>query len=166
MELCEQIQSGLSNKVAFVRADHYFNLYNQAHNLPFNLCLSQELTVRNNRGTREAERVLDGTPTTVWNSQGSSSLDFDLGKSRRIGRYVVLYAGAGGLNRQLNTRRFSLAASSDRASWEVIDQRANNTNDVTDVNLKGPQARYLRLTIEDSGDDSIACIADVEIYGH
>lgn len=166
VELCQEISSSMSNQVAFVRADHYFNLYNQANNLPYNLSLTPGISVRDSAGNGHSERVLDGTPVTVWSSPGPSWLEFDLGKSHRISRYVVRHAGASGTNRELNTRKHSLAASADGQSWTVIDTRENNTADVTDVDLPPVEARYLRLTIDNPGTDFVARIGEVEIYGY
>lgn len=165
VELCRQISERMSNQVAFVRADHYFNLYNQAHELPFNLSLAPDISVRASNA-EHTQRVLDGTPSTVWSSPGRAWLEFDLGKSHRISRYVVRHAGASGMKRELNTRKLSLATSANGQSWTLIDQREDNTADVTDVDLDPVEGRYLRLTIDDPGSDSVARIADVEIYGY
>jgi hypothetical protein len=165
VELCRQISDGMSNRVEFVRADHYFNLYNQAHHLPFNLSLTPEIIVRDAGGGDHPERVLDGTPSTFWSSTGPAWLEFDLGKSFRITRYVVRHAGASGMDRRWNTRKHSLAVSTDGRSWTTIDRREDNSDEVTDIDLDPVEGRYLRLIIDVSGADSIARIGEVEIYG-
>lgn len=40
VELCRDITTRMPNQVTFLRADHYFNLYNQAHNLPYDHSLT------------------------------------------------------------------------------------------------------------------------------
>ena len=157
----------MSDQVAFVRADHYFNFYNQAHDLPFNLSLTTNVAVRDGTGSPDAERVLDGTPNTVWSSPARSSwFEFDLRELYQISRYVLRHAGASGMDRRLNTRNFSLAASTDGQSWTIIDQQGDNSADVTDVDLNPVKARYLRLAIDNPGADSITRIGEMEIYGY
>jgi hypothetical protein len=40
LEFCQEITTRMTNQVVFVRADHYFNLYNQAHHLPYDHSLT------------------------------------------------------------------------------------------------------------------------------
>lgn len=70
-----------------------------------------------------------------------------------------------GMQRELNTRSFFLAASINGRSWTKIDQRDENTDNVTDVDLEPVAGRYLKLTIDKPGVDSIVRIGDVEFYG-
>jgi hypothetical protein len=165
VELCQQLSARFSNQVEFVRADHYFNLYNQAHDLPFNLSLTRDIKVRDGSSGTDSERVLDGTPNTIWSASGKASLEFDLGEPCRISRYVIRHAGTDRMDRSLNTRKFSLAASRDGHAWKTVDQRQDNSEAVTDINLDTIEARYLRLKIDDPGADNISRIADVEIFG-
>lgn len=166
VELCQEITDSMSNKVAFVRADHYFNLYNQAHNIPFNLVMLPDIKLRADPASENAESINDGTPATIWTAPGAASIELDLGKPYRITRYVLRHAGAAGLDRKLNTPNFALAASSDGRSWKTIDNRKHNTADVTDIDLEPIEAQYLKLTIHNPGPDATTRIADLEIYGY
>ena len=45
VELHDKLNLQFPGKLQFVRADHYFNLYNEANGLPFNLCMSAKTAV-------------------------------------------------------------------------------------------------------------------------
>ena len=59
IELQEQMKRDFPGKVEFVRADHYFNLYNEAQGLPFNLAMSAATDAGEG-----AAQLLDGTPAS------------------------------------------------------------------------------------------------------
>lgn len=75
------------------------------------------------------------------------------------------HAGNVGLPDSLNTRDFKLEVSNDGKKWESADYQSGNTMPVTDVDIVPVKARYIRLSITDSGEDQRARIADIEIYG-
>lgn len=166
VELHEDLSRRFPGKIEFVRADHYFNLRNKVDGLPYNLVMSPATTVRSGGG-REAATAADGTPATLWSAdgKGESWIGFDFGANRKITRYVVRHAGDHGLSRDLNTRAFTVRASGDGRTWKTIDTFRGNTRDVTDVDLRPVDARYVRIVIDDPGADGVARIADVEIHG-
>ncbi|MBN1442954.1 MAG: discoidin domain-containing protein [Planctomycetes bacterium] len=167
VDLVRDVGEQFPDKVEFVRADHYFNLYNEAHGLPFNLALSAKTGVRAGGAPESAELVIDGTPATMWTSaeEGAKWLRFDFGESYQISRYVIRHAGESGLSRALNTRDYAVQASTDGRSWKTIHEYHGNTENVTDVDLDPVIARHMMITVQDAGEDSTARIADVEIFG-
>ncbi|MEX0939702.1 MAG: discoidin domain-containing protein [Pirellulales bacterium] len=167
VELAREIGERFPDKVEFVRADHYFNLYNEAHRLPFNLCMSPKTSVSCGDSEQDAERVTDGTPTTMWTSSqdGAQWLTFDFGGTFELTRYVIRHAGSSGFSREHNTRDYNVHASLDGTAWTTIDVFRGNSECVTDVDLEPIDARYVKLVVVDPGGDSTARIADVEIYG-
>jgi len=168
VELVRETRERFPGKVEFVRADHYFNLHNEAHGLPFNLCMSPAMKVEaDGAPAGTAALAADGTPATLWTAsgEGAKRLRFDLGGSFRIVRYVIRHAGAGGLGRELDTRAWTVRASVDGSSWRTIDAFDGNREDVTDVDIDPVEARYLTITVDDPGADSTARIAEVEIHG-
>jgi GxGYxYP putative glycoside hydrolase C-terminal domain/GxGYxY sequence motif in domain of unknown function N-terminal/F5/8 type C domain len=167
VELQEKLNRDFPGKVQFVRADHYFNLYNEANGLPFNLCMSSKTSVRSGDPSTTPGDVTDGTPNTLWTSSanGKQWLGFDFGKSYQLSRYVIRHAGESGMSRDLNTRTYLVQASTDGKSWKNIDAFKGNKDNVTDVEFAAVSARYMKITVNDAGADSIARIADVEIYG-
>ena len=90
---------------------------------------------------------------------------FDFKEPYLINRYVVRHAENAGLPERLNTRSFIMEASIDGKSWIQVDMQSENTFAVTDVDITPIRARYVRLIITDAGEDKIARIGDVEIYG-
>jgi hypothetical protein len=146
-------------KVQLVRADHYFNLHNEAKDLAFNLSMSPD--------TQGPEQLLDGTSASLWtaSSPGKQALDFDLGADHELTRLVIRHAGDHGMEASLNTRDFVLESSKDGREWRKLKSVQGNQANVTDLDLDPEEGRYLRLRVEAPGSDSIARIADVEIFG-
>lgn len=157
--------------IVICRGDHFFNLYNQANYLPFNLTLSPEMKITSSPATtKNADVAADGTPSEghVWISKKEGNhawIQFDFKDEYLINRYVVRHAGNAGLPEQLNTRSFSIEVSRDGKEWTRIDTQKENTASVTDVDIVPVNGRYVRLLIHDAGQDGIARIGDVEIYG-
>jgi hypothetical protein len=92
-------------------------------------------------------------------------LEFAFGEQYQMTRYVIRHAGAGGASRALNTRDFTVQASSDGKAWATVDVVKGNLDDVRDVDVAPATAQYLKIVIDDPGGDSTARIADVEIFG-
>ncbi len=167
VELSSNLDQEFPGKVQFVRADHYFNLYNQATDRPFNLVLAPTTVIKASGAPAGAEFAADGTANTLWTSAepGERWLQFDFGRAHELSRYVIRHAGAHGMSRGLNTRDFTVQASADGTSWTTIDTEQGNTEDVTDVEFAPVRARFVKITITNSGADSTARIAEVEVYG-
>jgi hypothetical protein len=167
VELHEDLSRAFPAKVQFVRADHYFNLYNQATGVPFNLVLSPKTLVKGGSAPAQVGQATDGTPSTRWASSeaGKQWLEFDFGELHEISRYVIRHAGVQGMSRELNTRDFSVQARVEGEPWTTLDLVAGNTSDVTDVELEPVQARFVRITVTNAGADSTARISEVEIFG-
>jgi hypothetical protein len=167
LELQDDLSREFPDKVQFVRADHYFNLYNQATGRPFNLLLSPKTLLKGSSASAELELAADGTPATVWTASetGMQWLEFDFGDVYEIGRYAIRHAGANGLSRNLNTRHFMVQARVDGGAWTTLDEVKGNTNDVTDVDLEPMKASSVKIMITDPGADARARISEVEIFG-
>jgi hypothetical protein len=158
LELRNEMDREFPGKVSFVRADHYFNLYNEARGLPFNLVMDAETSVRSSDPNSHPEAAADGAPMTLWTSEANDPwLGFDFGEPRRISRCVVRHAGD-----DANTRDFTIRTSSDGSSWKTLAAVRGNAAYVTDVEISPVSARYLKLVI---ADGTTARIADVEVFG-
>ena len=167
IELQEQMAKDFPGKVEFVRADHYFNLYNEANGLPFNLTLSSGVAVSTGDSSESAAQVLDGTPATLWTASkpGKQALDFELGGNYKVSRCVIRHAGDSGLSPGLNTRDFTLQTSLDGKAWKTLHVFKSNKDNGTDVEFDAVGAKQLRILIDKPGEDGIARIADVEVFG-
>jgi len=167
VDLCNELSSVYPGKLEFVRADHYFNLFNQANNLPFNLSMAAQTTVTGSAGGGNASLARDGTPYTLWSSSapGARSLTFNFGTSYNLSRYVIRHAGDTLLSQTLNTRDYRFQVSADGQLWSTIDTCISNAANVTDVEFPLVTAQYARILIDQPGADSVARIADVELYG-
>ncbi|WP_367872828.1 discoidin domain-containing protein [Luteolibacter sp. Populi] len=160
IDLQEDLAREFPDKVQFVRADHYFNLHNEAKGLPYNLALESSTTA-------PAPTLLDGTPNTVWTAAepGKQQLVIDLTAEHKLSRCVIRHAGAAGLDPALNTRDFAVQTSLDGKAWKTLHVFRGNQDSVTDFDIDSVGARYVKLLIEHPGGDSIARIADVEVFG-
>jgi hypothetical protein len=167
LELQDDLGREFPGKVQFVRADHYFNLYNQATGLPFNLLLSPKTLLKGSSASAGLELAADGMPATLWASSetGVQWLEFNFGDIYEISRYVIRHAGANGLSRDLNPRHFTVQARAHGEAWTTLDEIKNNTSDVTDVDLEPVKATSVKIIITDPGADSTAGIPEVEIFG-
>ena len=167
VELHGNLDERFPGKIEFVRADHYFNLYNEANGLPFNLTMAPRTSVRSGDSSSNPGAAMDGTPATMWSSSQTENrwLGFDFGESNRISRYVIRHAGMNGMHAGHNTRSYLVRTSPDGKSWKTLDAQKANTAPVTDVEFAPVAARFVKITVLDSGTDSTARIADVEIFG-
>lgn len=167
--LKEKLEKLSPGNIVICRGDHFFSLYNEAHHFDFNLTLSPEMVITSSNTATQASFAADGTPSGEhkWISTGTGKkwIEFDFNGSYIINRYVIRHAGADGMDVSLNTRSFQLEVSIDKLNWEIVSQYKNNTDMVTDIDIKPVKARYVRLTILNAGSDNIARIGDVEIYG-
>ncbi|MEO5915857.1 MAG: discoidin domain-containing protein [Luteolibacter sp.] len=167
VELHEQLQREFPDKVEFVRADHYFNLSNEANGLPFNLCLASTTTVKSGDPAASADAATDGTPETMWTSSEKSKrwLGFEFDGVYQLNRCVIRHAGDNGMSRDTNIRDFIVQGSVDGKSWKTLAVIKGNTENVTDVEFPAAGAKFVKITVLNAGEDSTARIADVEIYG-
>ncbi len=166
LKFVNEFERRFPGKIQFVRADHYFNLYNQAHQLPFNLAMHPDTVVSTGTNNTHLTHVTDGTPTTVWTSEAGApkSLQFDLDTTYQIKRLVVRHAAEAGLDPSLNTKAFSLKTSLDGKTWQTVAGVANNSSNVTDIEFSPTAARHVQIDVQDAGGDVVR-IADVELYG-
>ena len=65
----------------------------------------------------------------------------------------------------MNTRDFALQASRDGKTWKTLAVLKGNKDNVTDVDFPPAAAQHLRILVNEPAGDSVARIADVEVYG-
>ena len=158
------------NNVKIVRADHWFSFYNEAHHLPFNLTMLQDMAITSSAGRTATKLAADGSPSEgyIWISrttEGTRWVKMDFKTPYQISRYVVRHAEAAGLDPQLNSRDFTVETSLDGETWTTIGTHAGNTSPVTDVSITPVEARYVRVNVTDGGTDGYVRIGDIEVYG-
>ncbi len=155
-------------KVVVLRGDHFFTLLNEANGCPFNLALSDKVSVSVN-DKKDASVILSGSPyeKNLWQASNVGSREFilDLGEAYTLSRYVIMHAGVNDENTDRNNRDFSFAVSEDGKNWSVVDEQADNSSDVVDVDFPPVCGRYIRLSVTRGGLDEIVRIGDLEIYG-
>ncbi|MCA9152540.1 MAG: discoidin domain-containing protein, partial [Planctomycetales bacterium] len=167
VQFVNDIQREYGERVTFVRADHYFTLYNEAEHLPFNLVMCSETTARSVHEELAIPQVIDGSPSTQWIAEqpGTAVIEIDCGATYHISRYAIRHGGSPEDTSAHKSRNFDLSASSDGQDWKTVDSVRDNIQSLTDRDLSPTDARYVRLTILDPGDDQRAQVADIEVYG-
>lgn len=166
VQMYNSLKSKYGDKFEFVRADHFFALYNEANNLDYNLCIDKSTTVTANT-TTNTKRLRDGSTYTLWKSSNKTNqyVKFDLGATHTISRYVIRFAGANGMDPAYNVHAYRVQVSLDGNNWTTVDTYKENVQNVVDVEIPATKARYVRIVIDDAAGDGYARIADVEIYG-
>lgn len=159
VEFHNQLQREHPGRTEFVRADHFFNLQNQAERLSYNLCLDPATEVRASGG--EAADAVDGTPVTRWSggAGGESWLGFDFGAARNLRRYVIHHAPA-----DARPSAVAFQVSDTGRNWRTVDVCRDGKDGSIVVTLPPTRVRYARLLVK-PGDGASCGLADVEIYG-
>lgn len=167
--LADELYEKYGDKVEFVRADHYFALYNEANGLDYNLCMDDSTTVTASVSEDDVAALRDGSAYTLWTSatrQDGQFVQFDLSESHSVSRYVIRFAGAKNMDTEYNVRAYHVEVSADGDNWTTVDTCKENLASVVDVELDSAvNARYVRIVIDDTEGDGQTRIADVEIYG-
>lgn len=170
--LRERLDELSPGNVNIVRADHWFSYYNEAHHLPFNITLLQDMEITSSptRSLAIVKYAADGSPSQgyMWISKaadGTGWVQLDFKEPFQISRYVIRHAEAGGMDPELNSRDFTVEASLDGETWTTIGTYKDNISPVTDASITPVEARYVRVNVTDGGADGYVRIGDIEIYG-
>lgn len=155
--------------VEFVRADHYFNLYNQANGMPYDLTLRSDISVSASTASDNAALAADGTPETVWEAteDGEQWLMFDFGETYSLSEVSVFFAEMEGEKYTAadNVQAMTVEVSTDGKSWTEVASLADNAEAWVCLSFEAVEGRYLRITVTDFGESGIARIADVNVNG-
>ena len=156
--------------VNIVRADHWFSYYSEAHHLPFNLSMLQDMEITSSPTKTNVNYAANGSPSNayMWVSKttdGTGWVQLDFKEPYKISRYVVRHAEAGGLDAELNNRDFTIETSLDGETWETVGAFTGNTLPVNDASITPVEARYVRVNVTRSGSDGFVRIGDIEVYG-
>ena len=145
-------------KIEFLRADHFFALLNESNGNAYNLALSADVKC-------SVPAAANGSHSVKSVVEGESVVKFDLPREYTITRYVVKNAGFAGLDPSLNTKELLVEVSADGTNWTEIDRQTDNAFDAFDVDVEATKAKFVRFTVVNAGSDSVARIADIELYG-
>lgn len=168
--LKERLDALSPGNVNIVRADHWFSYYNEAHHLPFNITLLQDMEITSSPVKTNVKYAANGSPSDgyMWISKttdGTGWVQLDFKEPYQISRYVVRHAEAGGLDPQLNSRDFTVETSLDGETWTTAGTYTKNTAPVTEATITPVEARYVRVNVTNGGTDGYVRIGDIEVYG-
>jgi hypothetical protein len=169
VDLKNKLEALKPGKIEICRGDHFFALYNEANDLPYNLTLSGHVKISATSSEQDADHISDGScaPDYQWiaSTKGKQSIVFDFQGLYKINRYVIRHAGYSGEMSSLNSRNFRIELSKNGSDWTTVDRQYGNKSDVSDIDIPETEARFARITITDPGKDGIVRIGDIEIYG-
>ena len=156
--------------VNIVRADHWFSYYNEAHHLPFNITLLEDMEITSSATKTNVKYAADGSPSEgyIWISKdadGTGWVQMDFKEPFTVSRYVVRHAEAAGLDPGLNSRNFTVETSLDGETWTTAGTHVDNISPVTDATITPVEARYVRVSVTKGGTDGFVRIGDIEVYG-
>lgn len=168
--LPDRLEALSPGNVNIIRADHFFNMYNEAHHLPFDLTMMEQMQVTSSAAETPAAMAADGSPSepNMWISStedGKGWVQFDFGETYSISRYVVRHAQTAGMDCNLNTRDYIVETSLDGSTWQTVGTYTDNTAAVNDAEIDPVEARYVRVSVTNAGADGRVRIGDVEVYG-
>lgn len=115
-------------------------------------------------------KAVDGIlkDNSKWCTTGTPrTLTVDLGSAQNVSSFVVKHAGLGGERTNWNTGAFTIATSTDNATWTnavtVSSARASRTY----TPIPARTARYVRLDVTTPANDTntAARIYELEVYG-
>ena len=156
--------------VEFVRADHFYNLYYEAHGLPQDVTLKPELTATATSNDGDGMLTTDGAcrADSLWAAAepGEQSVTYDLGATYEIREIDLYHAQTAGLDAALNTAAFRVEVSADGTNWTKAAEVTGNTAARSVVKFKAVTGAYVKVTVTEPGADGIARIADIDIYGN
>lgn len=168
MDIAEALREKYGDKVEFVRADHLMMLYNEYNGIAYNVALQHRNIIVSSATTENSvANVVDGSFTNGWQSAegGEQWITFDFGKTYTFSRYVIENAGTSYYDKAYNTKDFKIQASTDGTTWTDIDAVKGNASDIVDKNVDPFTASYVRILIKNGGEDGIARIQEIELYG-
>lgn len=154
-------------QVEFVRADHFYALYNEANGLPFDLSISPALEVTVSDGQSRAKSLTDGKPTSLWkaNDAGSAEITLALGDTYDLTELRLYHAASAQQSPSLNTAAYRVEVSSDGETFTTLREVTGNTEAYNRLELSAEGVTHLRLVITDPGADGVARLAEIELYG-
>ena len=170
IELRTKLNALSPGNVSIVRADHWFSYYNEAHHLPFNITMLQDMAITSSSARTSVRFAADGSPSEgyIWISRttdGTGWVQLDFKEPYKISRYVVRHAEAAGLEPELNSRDFTVETSLDGETWTTVGTHTDNIAPVTDASISPVEARYVRVNVTNGGEDGYVRIGDIEVYG-
>ena len=168
--LSDKLAALSPGNVRIVRADHWFSYYNEAHHLPFNITMLQDMEITSSPVKTNVKYAANGSPSQdfMWVSKttdGTGWVQLDFKEPYQISRYVVRHAEAAGLDPELNSRDFTVETSLDGETWTTAGTYTNNTAPVTEAAITPVEARYVRVNVTNGGTDGYVRIGDIEVYG-
>lgn len=163
LKKCQETSDACDN-VEFVRADHFFNLYQEANDLSYNLGLLKSTKVSTCCGCAAA--LTDGKLNEVWEAECNAVVTFELESAKKITRYIVRNAGLADMDSKYNTKDFVLEISNDGENWTELDAVSGNTEDVVDIDVDSKEAvKFVRVRVVNPGCDNVTRLTQVEVFG-
>jgi predicted alpha-1,2-mannosidase len=120
--------------------------------------------------SESAAKAVDGQlqGNSKWCTGGTPhTLTVDLGSAQNVSSFVLKHAGLGGEQTNWNTGAYTIATSTDGATWSTAISVTGARQSRTYLPITGRSARYVRLDISAPANDAnnAARIYELEVYG-
>lgn len=129
---------------------------------PTNLALNKPATASSTTGTNSANKAVDGSTSTYWESGSVSSTAVawyrvDLGTTQTVARVVVKWEGS------YYAKKYDIQISTNDATWTTVytDNAGNGKTD--DISFAAASARYVRL-YNRAHKKSTDRVDEIEVY--
>jgi predicted alpha-1,2-mannosidase len=121
--------------------------------------------------TETANKAVDGSlaNNSKWCSlTAGATLTVDLGSAQSVASFVVKHAGLGGENTGWNTGAFTIATSTDNATWTTAVTVSGSRASRTYHPVSARSARYVRLTVNTptNNGNNATRIYELEVYAN
>jgi predicted alpha-1,2-mannosidase len=137
-----------------------------------NLALNKATTSSAACASTEASgKAVDGSlaNNSKWCSTAAgATLTVDLGSAQTVASFVVKHAGLGGETTGWNTGAFTIATSTDNATWSTAATVSGSRASRTYHPITARSARYVRLTVTTptNNGNNAARIYELEVYAN
>ncbi len=120
--------------------------------------------------TESADRAVDGRiagNSKFCSPASPSTLTVDLGSNQTVSSFIVKHAGLGGENTAWNTGAFTIATSTDNATFSTAVTVTGSRNSRTYSPIPARTARWVRFTATTPTNDGSTAsrIYELEVYG-
>ncbi len=132
-----------------------------------NIATTGTATASGNVPGETSQMAIDDSADTKWCATGDlpHSLTVDLGEVKKISKFIIKHAEAGGESADFNTQKYHIEMSKDGKEWKEVVNIKNNTAAESENLIKPTRARYVKLTIDKATqtNDTAARIYDFQI---
>lgn len=159
VSLADQLSQEYDEKIAFVRADHYFNYRLQHDALPSNVTNLATTKIRSlEREVPHLNDLIDGSAATsvALPSGLSLGLELEFDSLQKLDRARI--AGE-----QVDAASIQVMASSDYQNWKELPYPVDQSSNGQFTDWNAAPAKWLRISLTNPSEQAVA-VGEIEIF--